>query len=549
MSFRTRLTLALAALGTIPLLLFGLGLNWALGARLEQESEARLDLAAFSVEQQLTQLAVPLGERVQGAAAELARDNRFRLALADDQSAERLWLLDWASAAMRSAGLTFLQLHDSTGRILSSGHNRNEHGRLAAAVPQLFRDSARLAVVDARTPDGSRRSLVVIATISARGERFTLVGGVPFDSARVSAFSTDPSITSVLRLDTGFAASGVPVRRLSLPYLDDANSRAATTAVLTLLHDTASARELKARLRNSLLAAVAITLLLAFGVATILGQRISRPLAQLASRTAALDLDRLDQTFSSGRDDELGALEQTFDTLTGRLRASVGRLREVERAAATGELARQVNHDIKNGLAPIRNVLRHLGQVAEREPEQLAQMFKERRGTLESSVEYLDTLARNYAKLTPSLDRGPTDLRPILAKLAAAVTACTVELDLPDALPKVRADAIVLRRILENLIANAAEAMEGMPGRIAVSGAVIGEVSDRRVRVAITDTGRGMTRAELDRAFDDFHTTKASGTGLGLSVVRRLLMDVGGSVRAETAPGDGSTFTIELPAA
>lgn len=81
------------------------------------------------------QLAVPLGERVQGAAAELARDNRFRLALADDQSAERLWLLDWASAAMRSAGLTFLQLHDSTGRIAGSGHNRNEHGRLAAAVP------------------------------------------------------------------------------------------------------------------------------------------------------------------------------------------------------------------------------------------------------------------------------------------------------------------------------------------------------------------------------------------------------------------------------
>jgi signal transduction histidine kinase len=58
-----------------------------------------------------------------------------------------------------------------------------------------------------------------------------------------------------------------------------------------------------------------------------------------------------------------------------------------------------------------------------------------------------------------------------------------------------------------------------------------------------------MTRAELDRAFNDFYTTKAAGTGLGLSVVRRLLTDVGGSVKADTAPGKGSTFTIEIPAA
>jgi signal transduction histidine kinase len=56
-----------------------------------------------------------------------------------------------------------------------------------------------------------------------------------------------------------------------------------------------------------------------------------------------------------------------------------------------------------------------------------------------------------------------------------------------------------------------------------------------------------MTRAELDRAFDDFYTTKAGGTGLGLSIVRRLVLDLGGSLRIDTEPGTGTRATVEIP--
>ena len=71
----------------------------------------------------------------------------------------------------------------------------------------------------------------------------------------------------------------------------------------------------------------------------------------------------------------------------------------------------------------------------------------------------------------------------------------------------------------------------------------------RRVRMTVADTGPGMTRAELDRAFDDFHTTKPDGTGLGLSIVRRLVLDLGGALRIETEPGAGTRAMVELPAA
>jgi signal transduction histidine kinase len=68
------------------------------------------------------------------------------------------------------------------------------------------------------------------------------------------------------------------------------------------------------------------------------------------------------------------------------------------------------------------------------------------------------------------------------------------------------------------------------------------------VRIAVSDTGRGMSKTELDRAFDDFYTTKSGGTGLGLSIVRRLVLDSSGSLTVETEPGEGSTFIVELPA-
>jgi signal transduction histidine kinase len=68
------------------------------------------------------------------------------------------------------------------------------------------------------------------------------------------------------------------------------------------------------------------------------------------------------------------------------------------------------------------------------------------------------------------------------------------------------------------------------------------------VRISVSDTGRGMTKSELDKAFDDFHTTKPGGTGLGLSIVRRLVLDSNGSLKVETEPGKGSSFIVEIPA-
>ena len=211
-------------------------------------------------------------------------------------------------------------------------------------------------------------------------------------------------------------------------------------------------------------------------------------------------------------------------------------------------MARQVNHDVKNGLIPIRNVVQHLAQVQEREPELLAAVFAERRATLDSSITYLDTLARNYARLTPRIDRRAFDAAAIARDAArlATLDGVVVQTRIADAPTMALGDPVLLRRILDNLLRNAIESLPATGGTVTLETV---RSPQGGVRVIVADTGHGMTDEELTRAFEDFHTTKAGGTGLGLSVVRRLAADLHADLRVESAPGRGTTFTIDLPPA
>ncbi|HTG50735.1 MAG TPA: ATP-binding protein, partial [Gemmatimonadales bacterium] len=177
-------------------------------------------------------------------------------------------------------------------------------------------------------------------------------------------------------------------------------------------------------------------------------------------------------------------------------------------------------------------------------------VFDERKATLESSVQYLDTLARNYARLAPAASLEQCDVNSVIAEVLQAPRAGTpIRAELAEALPPVAVDRLMLRRVIENLVGNAADAADARQGATVT---VSTECARRDgqgsvVRVHVTDTGSGMTKAELDSAFDDFHTTKEGGTGLGLSIVRRLVLDLGGSFRIETEPGTGTRATVEIP--
>jgi signal transduction histidine kinase len=549
-SFRARLFLVLTLAVLIPLAVLALGVRREMDRRLGEESRRRGQAAVTQLEARLAVERAVVAARLEALARDLTADNRFRLGLLG-QSGSRTYLLDWAGGAMRLSGLSLLQVQDSAGRIVSSGHFRNEYDELRPAVPRFLAGTGtRPALVRVRTPEMPMVALAAAESVTVAGRALTLVGGVAAEERFLSSVDPDPDLAVALATPPSPAADGGDVvGTLVLPFLD-LESSAPDSARLVVTGSGATLAALRGGLNTWVLVALGVTAVLALALAAWLSRMVSRPLTDLADKTAAIDLDRLDQDFASDRTDEIGALSRLLGEMTKRLRRAVAGLREAERRVAMGDLARQVNHDIKNGLVPIRNVLRHLDQVARDDPGSLAGAFEERRGTLESSIAYLETLARNYARLSPSAAPEPCDLNALVAEvLQGSRSGQAVRVALAEGLPPVGVDRLMLRRVIENLVGNAADAAAEREGATVMVSTERGSGDGRGsvVRVHIADTGRGMTRQELDQAFDDFYTTKAGGTGLGLSIVRRLVLDLGGSLRIDTEPGAGTRATVEIP--
>ena len=532
MSLRTRMLLAFAAVVLIPIALLALGIRQDITRRLSKEYQVRVDSVVEVTGEDLRRESAGIGERLGSLKNALLNDQKFRFAVAGLET-ERAYLANYAANAMRLTGLSIVHIQDGEGRIISSGSDRD-----------------LLAL-------GRRDSFMV------GDQTFTLIGGIAVDRAFLTRLARDRAIVVSVRYPGGEMSSGKPdetadavVGELDVPLIQ---SRAGQSIddVKARLRVTQSMAPLHALLRSAdswFLATAAGTGITALVLAVWVSSRISRPLADLAEKTAVLDLDRLDVQFDEGArapGDEVGRLSRLLGELTSRLRSSTARVREAERRATVGDLARQVNHDIKNGLIPLRNVMRHLSEVQREDPAALAAVYAERRQTVDSSLAYLETLATSYARLSPPANRRQCDLNSLIADVATAAQArerVEVETDLAGNLPTVIGDPIAFRRILENLVANAVDSLESKPGRITISTASMQRDGEPAVRMTVADSGRGMTTEEAGKIFNDFYTTKEGGTGLGLSIVRRLVMDVQGAINVKTAPGQGTRIIIEIPA-
>ncbi len=552
MSFRARLLLGFVAVVLGPLVVFGLGIRRGIASRLTAQYEGRVAALTDVIRADLERQSADIAGRLRALRDAAVADNRLRVAVLSGGGAggERPYLLDYTGNAMRLAGFSMLQIQDGDGRILSSGHFRNEFDRLEPELPRLLAAAPKgIALVRARTAEAPFLALARVDSFRLGGRPFTLVGGVTVDSAFLAHLAPDSnlvvSLDTVARADTaGSVADSLIVPAVAL------DSARLVSARIVVAHSLAGLDALRHEVDRWFVVTLALAGAIALVLAGWLSARISRPLTALAERTARIDMDRLDVEFSSDRSDEIGALTRLLGAMTERLRAGAARLREAERRIALGDLARQVNHDIKNGLIPIRNVFRHLAQVAREQPERLGPVFAERQGTVESSVTYLEGLAGNYARLYPQPAPEACDVNALVTELASRLGTsdpAVVRLELGDALPAVHTDPLVLRRTLENLVGNALDALEGRPGTVTVSTARVAADGRPGIRIAVADTGKGMTKQQLEKAFDGFYTTKPGGTGLGLAIVRRLVLDAGGSLRVETEPGTGTRVYVELP--
>jgi signal transduction histidine kinase len=278
-----------------------------------------------------------------------------------------------------------------------------------------------------------------------------------------------------------------------------------------------------------------------------LSRSLTRPLHELRQATRKVALGEFEVSLREGRTDEFGDLVRAFNQMTIELRGAQDLRVRAEKAAAWREMARQIAHDIRNPLTPIKLTIQNLIAVHRADPAAFEQEFEQGARLILEQIEALHRIAGDfsaYARL-PARRLEPVPLGELMAEIAALYAAsggAAVRVDAPPEPLPVQGDRDELRRALINLVAN---------GRQAASKSVLlrARAEDGFVRLDVVDDGIGIAPEALARIFEPSFTTKTSGTGLGLPIVKRIVDDHGGTIAIATEPGRGTTVTVRFPRA
>ena len=317
-------------------------------------------------------------------------------------------------------------------------------------------------------------------------------------------------------------------------------------------------REAQATERSSSLAIIGFSLAaIALGIlASLLSQRLLAPVRTLTEAAVRIGRGDWSAKVPTSAANEVGVLAREFNQMAASLQARERELANkqealmrAEKLATVGRMAAQITHEIRN---PLSSIGLNAELLAEELPDGAAGDEARRLcAAISAEVDRLAEITEEYLRYArlpkPSLER--EDLSALVRDLVAFVgpeleaSGVAIELDLPDDLPA-EIDENQLRQALLNLVRNAMEAMpDGGTLRIA------GRVTESGVELEIRDTGVGMGDQDLAHIFDPFFTTKRGGTGLGLSLTHQIVSQHNGTIRCESAPSRGTTFTVQLPGA
>jgi signal transduction histidine kinase len=281
-------------------------------------------------------------------------------------------------------------------------------------------------------------------------------------------------------------------------------------------------------------------------------ERIAGPVNRLTRATRRIARGDLNARIAATSGDELGRLGQDFNQMAADLERQRTELERTQRLAAWADMARQVAHDIKNPLTPIQLSAEHLRRVNEDHARPLSPVLDECVTAILGQVRLLRQIAGEFSSFasSPTARPEPTNLPALLEEVVAPYRTglsgrISIVLEAPDDLPRVETDRTLLARALTNVLENALHAMPGT-GELTVASRVI---RDRHpaVIIEITDTGVGMDEEALSKIFQPYFSTKATGTGLGLTIAKRNVELNGGTIRVASARGVGTTVTLTLP--
>ena len=284
--------------------------------------------------------------------------------------------------------------------------------------------------------------------------------------------------------------------------------------------------------------------------AFVVANQITSPLSLIQESISKTMIGKKNKPIEWKRNDEIGSLIKEYNAMIATLEENANKLAQSERESAWREMAKQVAHEIKNPLTPLKLGIQMLDRAWRDKDENFDEKFKKFSKSFLEQIESLSRIASEFSNFAqmPELKLEQLDLLDVLNRAIQVFNQMDYiqiqcdEKSLRNC--KIIADKDQLLRSFNNLLKNAIEAMpDGKEGLIKV----IGLKEDKTVLISIIDNGNGIPEELRERIFVPNFTTKSSGTGLGLAFVKQAIENMGGSISYKTEINRGTTFFITLP--
>ncbi len=285
-------------------------------------------------------------------------------------------------------------------------------------------------------------------------------------------------------------------------------------------------------------------------IAVFFANYISEPVRMIKNKISALQLGKSYDLLEWQSNDEIGALVFEYNKKVLELEKSATLLIKSERESAWREMAKQVAHEIKNPLTPMKLSIQQLQRIAKDDPKDLNERIERTAKTLIEQIETLTKIANEFSSFAkmPKANEEEINLIPIIETTLDLYKEENVAIILNDNCNRsanILADKDELSRVFNNLVKNAIQAIpKNIEGKIIIT---ISKVESDFV-IEIKDNGTGIPEDKKDKIFVPNFTTKSTGMGLGLAMVKNIIENANGTIGFETKENIGTSFFISFPA-
>jgi two-component system, NtrC family, nitrogen regulation sensor histidine kinase NtrY len=313
-----------------------------------------------------------------------------------------------------------------------------------------------------------------------------------------------------------------------------------------------STPELNQEISNFLVTLInlnAFIFLIAGLIALLITNRITRSFSIISDKMKEVNLGKLNEEITWNRNDEIGELVKEYNKMVAKLGESAVALAKSEREGAWREMARQVAHEIKNPLTPMKLSIQYLQKAIDNNQPNVKELSANVANTLVEQIDHLSKIAADFSQFANIGNTNITqfDLHEVIGSLKELYSADeNVKMDWNPVNGQVfiEADKTQMNRLFTNLFTNAIDACNGNNDcRIRVSE----EFEQGKILISVKDNGEGIAPEMQSRIFVPNFTTKTSGTGLGLAMCKSIVEQAHGRIWFETEQERGTTFYVEFP--